>query len=464
MNECRPEWSESFKSWILSLIDFSLRSSVAKYKNSWYRQNNGIPTGGSLCVQLANITVYYVMAKTVYNDPSMMENVGEIKRFIDDGGGFFFGDEQRFNNWLAAVNQVLSPFGLCIDESNFRKNSEFINLLDILYCFDENGMLQTDLHRKETDSQSYLNFSSAHPNHTFSGNVYSQSLRLRRIINSQDRLKLRLEELSEAFKKAGYPETMVKNITSKVLNSERDISRKENQDIEENKKIIVVSTFGADDTITEAVKESEENLRKTQSFRNQTGPLFKFVKNVGPNIRSSLNYLKKQALGTKKGQASMCGGRGCKACRMLWTSPIVTIGNRRIKLTEGNCKSGNICYFAKCQICDKPYTGRTVELIHKRINGHRKYYKEILKNAENGTNQEIDSNSDLWMLGLHLHLDHGLTDPDAFDKYMKFGILEVVNPTEIEKKEYIWMHRLNTFQPTGLNIEYPFGIPFLGQN
>ena len=255
-----------------------------------------------------------------------------------------------------------------------------------------------------------------------------------------------------------------KNITSKVLNSERDISRKENQDIEENKKIIVVSTFGADDTITEAVKESEENLRKTQSFRNQTGPLFKFVKNVGPNIRSSLNYLKKQALGTKKGQASMCGGRGCKACRMLWTSPIVTIGNRRIKLTEGNCKSGNICYFAKCQICDKPYTGRTVELIHKRINGHRKYYKEILKNAENGTNQEIDSNSDLWMLGLHLHLDHGLTDPDAFDKYMKFGILEVVNPTEIEKKEYIWMHRLNTFQPTGLNIEYPFGIPFLGQN
>ena len=65
------------------------------------------------------------MAKKVYNDPSMMENVGEIKRFIDDGGGFFFGDEQRFNNWLAAVNQVLSPFGLCIDESNFRKNSEF---------------------------------------------------------------------------------------------------------------------------------------------------------------------------------------------------------------------------------------------------------------------------------------------------------------------------------------------------
>ena len=68
------------------------------------------------------------------------------------------------------------------------------------------------------------------------------------------------------------------------------------------------------------------------------------------------------------------------------------------------------------------------------------------------------------MLGLHLHHDHGRTDPDAFDQVIKFGILEVVSPTEIEKKEYFWMHRLNTFQPVGINIEYPFGIPFLGQN
>ena len=41
-------------------------ASVAKYEDSWWRQNNGIPTGGSLCVQIANITVYYVMSIKVY--------------------------------------------------------------------------------------------------------------------------------------------------------------------------------------------------------------------------------------------------------------------------------------------------------------------------------------------------------------------------------------------------------------
>ena len=105
--------------------------------------------------------------------------------------------------------------------------------MDIQFCFDEDGELQTDLYRKETDSQAYLNFRSAHPNHTFSGNVYSQSLRLRRIINSREKLGERLIELGEAFKKAGYPEKMIVNIRNKVLNSERDISLKDKEEPEE---------------------------------------------------------------------------------------------------------------------------------------------------------------------------------------------------------------------------------------
>ena len=141
------------------------------------------------------------MSEKVYKVPGMMEKILDIKRFIDDGGGLHLGNEEEFKEWLRKVNSLLRPFGLYIDESNYQTTSNFINLLDILYCFDENGILQTDLYRKETDSQAYLNFSSAHPNHTFSGNVYSQSLRLRRIINSKDRLQIRLEELAEHSKK-----------------------------------------------------------------------------------------------------------------------------------------------------------------------------------------------------------------------------------------------------------------------
>ena len=160
----------------------------------------------------------------------------------------------------------------------------------------------------------------------------------------------------------------------------------------------------------------------------------------------------------------MCGGRGCKTCNILIKDQTIRKSNKKIRLSEGTCKTGNVCYIARCRICNKPYSGRTVELIHKRVNGHRASYKEVIKSAASNTLNDLDTSGDSFVLGLHLFFDHGLNDPNAFDKNMEFGLLEVTNPSQIERKEYTWMHQLNTFQPVGLNIEYPFGIPFLGQN
>ena len=86
------------------------------------------------------------MSMKVYAVPDMMTNITSIKRFIDDGAGFYLGNEEEFNRWLDDVNKEIAPLGLHIDESSYRGNSEFINFLDIQYCFDNNGNLQTDLY------------------------------------------------------------------------------------------------------------------------------------------------------------------------------------------------------------------------------------------------------------------------------------------------------------------------------
>ena len=101
--------------------------------------------------------------------------------------------------------------------------------------------------------------------------------------------------------------------------------------------------------------------------------------------------------------------------------------------------------------------------MHSRVSGHRHKYVEILKKYEEDTLQTLDTNNDLYTLGLHLHLEHGCTHPRDFDRHFKFSILEVVNPSNINVKEYKWMHKLNSFQPLGIKVEYPFGLPYLGQ-
>ena len=49
MQTCRPGWNANKRKWIMDLVDLSLRSSVGKFKENWYIQKNGVPTGGSLC-------------------------------------------------------------------------------------------------------------------------------------------------------------------------------------------------------------------------------------------------------------------------------------------------------------------------------------------------------------------------------------------------------------------------------
>ena len=60
MDECREDWDPNFKQWMLELVGLSLRASVGIFNSSWYKQKRGVPTGGSLCVQIANISVYSI--------------------------------------------------------------------------------------------------------------------------------------------------------------------------------------------------------------------------------------------------------------------------------------------------------------------------------------------------------------------------------------------------------------------
>ena len=41
----------------LRFIGMSLESSVGIFEGNWYKQKKGVPTGGSLCVQLARVVM-----------------------------------------------------------------------------------------------------------------------------------------------------------------------------------------------------------------------------------------------------------------------------------------------------------------------------------------------------------------------------------------------------------------------
>ena len=450
MKSCRADWSKGFMDWMVEVIKLSMKSAFGEFKGIFFKAKGGIPTGGSISVELANIAVYFILKTVLFNDKFMMTDIVGIKRYIDDGVGIHTMSERRFKSWKKLVSSKVSTRGMLIKPDDWNAPSDKykpVNFLDIQFRFAENKSLQTDLYTKPTDSRSYLNFSSCHPNYTFSGNVYSQALRLRRIINCDDRLSTRLEELKVDFKKSGYPEKMLVKIMNKVKSSERRLKKADADEdsVKDDDTIMVISTFGTDHHLTNATKNIEKH---SDSIK------FRYVKKTGPNLKSMIVKAKDSALGQPYGKTERCKQINCKGCDMMSKEDSVTdLNEKKYKTARGKCNSNNLIYHAKCKHCFKGYVGKTTQKLNGRISGHRGKFNEFLFNDVSQLNDEDN------LLGLHLFHKHHLNFKDAFDDSYTFTILEKCNPKYLDLKEHVWVQKLKCVAPYGLNSHDPFGIP-----
>ena len=124
ISECRPNWTPGFTKWLLDNISLSMQSAVGHHKDKWYKPVNGIPTGGSLSVQLANITVFYVLDKILYSKDHMMQRIHSMVRFIYDGAGLFNGSIRQFHAWKTELMKGLAPYNLSIKPEDWQIGEE----------------------------------------------------------------------------------------------------------------------------------------------------------------------------------------------------------------------------------------------------------------------------------------------------------------------------------------------------
>ena len=135
MDTCRSNWSRDFKDWIIDLVQLSIDASIEEFDGKFYKQKNGLPTGGSLIVPIANITVFYALYHTLYSNKNLMNNIVDIKRYIDDGVGIHCMRPRAFQIWKKTVTTELHrEFHLTIEESDWNVPTEddiAVNFLDI---------------------------------------------------------------------------------------------------------------------------------------------------------------------------------------------------------------------------------------------------------------------------------------------------------------------------------------------
>ena len=144
---------------------------------------------------------------------------------------------------------------------------------------------------------------------------------------------------------------------------------------------------------------------------------------------------------------------------MSGKSEITNSKNKKFKTGNGNCKTQNCVYCASCNICNKNYVGKSTQPEHKRINGHRTDMKRYMNNPGIlNVNSDI-SEKDKYSLATHLHSEHNIISQSGLDDYYKFTILEKCTPKSLDVKEHLWIQKLKSLSPFGINLNSPLGFP-----
>ena len=90
-----------------------------------------------------------------------------------------------------------------------------------------------------------------------------------------------------------------------------------------------------------------------------------------------------------------------------------------------------------------------MDSLRKRVNGHRsKYYDALKQSVTDGFVRGVD---DEQIVGAHLVNDHQLKYRSDFNKSYKIFILAQSDPLYLRRTEQIWIDKLKTLRPFGLN-------------
>ena len=302
----------------------------------------------------------------------------------------------------------------------------------------------------------YVDFRNCHPNHVFSSIVYSQALRIRRIVNDQTRFEKHLNDLSVDFKNSNYPSKLVSNIIDKVRSLPRNLEPTNNNlnDVVDSEldTIRIVSTFGCDQVLVKTF----ESVSKLVPFK------FDYVKKTGASLEKLLCKSKHISTGPKYGKSTRCIRTKCKSCMyMSEKDSIIGSSGKSFKTASGTCSSKNVIYAASCKLCSKVYAGKTTQMLCGRISKHKSYFHKYRK--ANGKIQSPDGEEldDEFALGVHLYNQHKIKEPNGFENSYVFTILEHCSPKSLSEKEHLWIQQLRCLYPLGLNLNSPLGFPLL---
>ena len=428
---------------IIELLTMVLTKNNFDFNNQHYLQVGGTAMGTRLAPSYANIFMDHFERNYVYTyetQPLLW------KRYIDDIFILWTHDAQALQTFIDHLDNCLPSikFEAHISDST-------INFLDVKVKLEDNK-IATTLYTKETDTLSYLDYSSCHPRSCKNAIPYSQFLRLRRICSDDEDFVIQSRKLALSFHKANYPDDIIQTGFNKAYYLDRSsLLHKEtsNNKTKDDPKIFLITdhhpSFRA---VLDIVSNNWDMLDNSSSTR----PLlqipvvrgFRRPKNLRDLlVRAKLTNPDTTQRGSTTSRGKKCKRMNCNYCKLIdKTGRITCPYNKRSYISRYNvsCVSNNLVYCLYCKKCRKLYVGQTKRALRTRIGEHL---------------TSIRKRKTLMVVGRHYNTSghSGVRDIKVFVlDFIKTNPHSVASKRRRETCEQKWIFRLRSLVPLGLNL------------
>ena len=423
---------------LLLLLKLVLHKNNFEFNGEHYLQVGGTAMGTKLAPSYANIFMAKIEEDLLRGSPY---RITFWKRFIDDIFFIFPYSERDLEEFMKYVN-------------NFHPNIKFtethspvsVVMLDTKVIREGNGFI-TDLHVKETDTHSYLHYTSSHSEHCVKNGPKGQFLRLRRNCSRDIDFEKHAEDMTQNYMRRGYPEDLLlkhknfarsKNHGRLIEETGTGLKKKRNTD----RQVLVLTYNPGLPKIIESVRQHWPLLQRSERckeiFRKPPLLAYRRAKNMKDMlVRASIKRPRDDTYSIQ----TECGGQNCALCQDIRDQSTEVINHRTGKpvptrTTDVSCTTMNVVYLLTCPTCGKQYVGETKREFRIRYNEHVADIKHKRKKTV----------AQHWCKPHH----ENTGKPRA-------KILSVIqgNPetTKIKRQntESRWVHNLRTIAPWGIN-------------
>ena len=416
------------KTAIEHFIRLSFEQSYVSYRNECFKSKIGIPTGGSLSRQIADIFLHWILFIKMSPKLSLLEAIRFWKRFIDDCIGIWRGTQRSFINFVNQLNAETSKYGIRfpLNEMQFGKS---VHMLDLFVYLEENNRIHYKSYMKPTDAKRYLNPNSFHPRSVFYSVPFSQLLRTLRNNSKEETKTAELNKCISHFKNSGYNSAILNQLKDDAISKASTNPGTPQDDVET--LVFPIHYFSGLSDLKKLLKSLKNEF---QELIGDTRIM------VATKKRSSLGnvFVRNKQLSFTNTilDNQRCNARGCRQCPLSSDKRNLLVNGELIRVPRHlNCKSKNVIYMWVCKLCFEKdvYFGRTIQECHDRTSGHHGSFNE-----------------EKWEKSvLSTHAKDMHQTQFSLDNF-SISIVKKVSPQQLRREEFRFIDKYRTI-PLGLN-------------